>query len=133
MADWQGMARSNYFAVKDAGAFAAWLATIDGITVEPSDNDESRFMVWSAEGWPSSRNDEDDIIDIDFVDELLDQVAHGEVVLLIEANHDKARFVGGTALALRAGHDGMIKLSLDDIHELAAAQWPGAVITRAER
>lgn len=131
MADWQGMARSNYFMVKDAAAFTDWLKTVRDLHVS-ADRDDGRFMVWSDEGWPTTKEDDDELEDFDFVDELLRQVRKGEVVILMDINHDKARYVSGIALAYRAGHDHQIKLSLNDIYDLAETQWPDAQVTRAE-
>lgn len=116
MSAWQGLARSNCFAIKDLARFTQWLRSYPGLTVEPSDSDLNRVLVWAD---PSFRFDQ--LPTHDFLDELLAQVASGEVAVLVDAQRETGSSVGGAALAYRAGHDNLLKLSLADLEQPAWA------------
>jgi hypothetical protein len=109
---WQGLARSNCFAIKDLAGFSSWLRSIPGLAVEASDADQNRVLVWADHRFRFDRPRSND-----FLDELLDQVAAGEVAVLVDAQRETGSSVGGAALAYRAGHDNLLKLSLADLED----------------
>lgn len=126
MANWTGLARTNYFRVKDEAAFLEWVEAVYNLNVHQQDG---LFMVYAEDGWPSSRaklpseGDVDDEVDeFDFVDELYRHLADGEVLIGMEAGHEKARYVSGHAFAVRKG-DEILTLSIGDSYNMAKA-WP---------
>lgn len=110
MIHWQGLARSNCFAIKDLADFTQWLRSFPGLTVEASDSDCRRVLVWADQSFRF-----DQLHTHDFLDELLAQIASGEVAVLVDAQLETGNGVGGAALAYRAGHDDLLKLSLADL------------------
>lgn len=117
MTTWQGLSRSNCFAVKDVRAFAQWLSSIPGLRTEPSDSDRTGFLVWA-----DAPDAVEPITDNEFVAEIFAQVGQGEVAVLVDAARETGGAVAGASLAFRAGHDNLVKLTLADLDdELVAA------------
>ena len=107
---WQGLARSNCFAIKDLARFTQWLRSFPGLIVEASDSDCNRVLVWADHSFRF-----DQLRTHDFLVELLAQVASGDVAVLVDAQLETGKGIGGAALAYRAGHDDLLKLSLADL------------------
>lgn len=122
MADWFGMARSSYFAVKDAEAFKEWLAQFEAKLIEKQTEDGMLFGFYSEDefgGLPSRYPDDDDDVDaISLIEELAPHLAEGHVAIVMEAGSEKARYVTGTAWAI-AWHGAIERLSIDEIADRA--------------
>jgi hypothetical protein len=120
MADYIATARSNYFAVKNEAAFAAWCERRD-LATWTDDQDLSLHAISSDTchgDWPSYDPDEDG--DFDLAQELAAHLAPGHVAVLIEAGAEKLRYVSGSAVAVHP--DGRtVQLCLDDIYAMAKA------------
>jgi hypothetical protein len=133
MANYVSICRSNYFKVKDPKRFARWCAFF-GIAhwAETPQGLEGLHVAMasdSGDGWPSSHPETAN--DIDFEGELQQQLYPDTVAILISAEHEGLRFVGGHASALHA--DGRSEyISLRDIYAMARnAFGPDVTITEA--
>lgn len=146
------MLRSNYFAVKDEESFRRfcrrWGLKLIGDT-------EGRFGFLDAEskhfqshedrgeyflGWRGDRDDED-LDDGDdegpiephesasFPEQLAALLAYDNVAVVVEVDHDRMRYLTGTAWAVNSRNETK-DLALEDIYEVAAGL--GQYVTRAE-
>jgi len=132
MANWQGLARSNYFTVKDEEAFRA---TFEGVDVEILEED-GKFGLLSTEddtgAWPTYTYDEEtdeENDDFDVIEEVIPHLAEGSVAVFIEAGHEKARYISGYAYAVNSKGERRA-VNLNDIYKLAAEL--GSDVTEAE-
>ena len=139
-----GSTRSNYFAVKDAEAFKAFLkqagGDVDLIKGEGTQKGLVGFIVGRGSDsgcLPSQKEvfDPGDVggvtsyEDFDFIGELAPHLADGYVGVVIEIGCEGLRALNGTATAFN--NEGEIKqVSLGDIYDLAKGM--GATVTRAE-
>jgi len=130
MANYYESARTNYFRVKDADAFKAWLGTING--VELITDDKGRFgVLFNEDGVPSSRYNDttEDWDDFDFMEELAPHLADDSVAVLMGAGAEKLRYVQGYAVAIN--NKGEVRsLNLDAIYGMAKEL--GSEITEAQ-
>lgn len=124
MATYFAHARSNYFRVKDAGAFMGLCIEMD---LEHWTDDEGRHAVGGNEqGWPSMaqlneddpRADENGEWEFDMFEEISKHLEDGEVAIFMEAGNEAMRYVGGYAVAVNSKGETR-SLRLNDIHDLA--------------
>lgn len=130
MADYIATARSNYFRVKDFGAFKEAMAPLD-IEVRNSGGRAVIFSSTEFGDWPWQYYDEEaeDYVDLDFTAIVADHLEDGEVAIFMEAGAEKLRYIVGFAVAINNRHE-RIRISLDDIYDRAQAL--GTSITPAE-
>ena len=116
MANWYGASRSNYFNVKDEGAFREWAERRDleiftnlvgQLAVTPSSMSEDG-------SWPSY--DDDDDCEIDFQAELIEHLAEGQVAILMTIGAEKLRYLTGYSVAL-AWDGRRISVDIADIYD----------------
>jgi hypothetical protein len=103
MANYYGMARTNYFKVKDRHLFEEWLAKVPDTTLIERGNMVGISMYESDNGcFPSFffDDDHDEPTEFDIIAELSKHLAEGEVAILIEVGHEKARYACGWAAAV---------------------------------
>lgn len=129
MANWQGSARSNYFAVKDEAAFREW-ATKRELTVATNRDHKDLFALLANGtddgGWPTSAyvepnedNDPDGYVEFDIVQEVADShLADGHVAVFLEVGAEKLRYVTGFAVAINNKGERK-ELTLGSIYDLA--------------
>lgn len=152
MADFYGTSRSNYFRVKDEGAFLNFIGHVPGLVHELDDKDPALHMIWGDDGFgcfpnyaviakeemPScpwaadgSRGVETiedsgdgESMDVQFsLPELLSQfLADGEVAVLIQAGAEKLRYISGWAVAID-NTGKKVSINLSDIYELAVKKF----------
>ena len=126
----EGVARSNYFKVKDEAAFRK---ALDGVNVRVVDDDE-HFALISNDGfgWPSEvwKEGEDDCEEIDVVAILREHLADGEIAVFMQAGHEGQRACWGHAIAFDNTNT-FVEIMLDDIYALAKQKF-GKKPTRAE-
>jgi hypothetical protein len=121
MANFHAFTRSNYFRVKDAGAFKAWcnkrsleawtkpIEGMDACYAFTADTGECR-------GWPSYDGDD---CEIDFTAELAEHLDRRDVAVLFEVGANRHRYIIGQATAINA--DGRtILINIRDIYGAAA-------------
>ena len=116
MANWYGTSRSNYFNVKDEGAFREWAERrgleiftnlVGQLAVAPSS--------MSGDGsWPSY--DYDDDCEIDFQAELIEHLAEGQVAIIMTIGAEKLRYLTGYSVAL-AWDGRRISVDIADIYD----------------
>jgi hypothetical protein len=116
MADWWGHSRSNYFKIKDRHAFVSWLNDVGEVSVLAEENGLVAIAGESFGGWPHVRGD--DCEEFDFVGELSQHLAEGEIAVLIEAGNEKLRYITGHAVAVNS-HGQRTEISLYDIYDQA--------------
>lgn len=132
MANWYGAARSNYVKVADMPGLQAALAPWP-VRISPSAEDPSLVCFLSEEldcgGWPSFV--EESVPDPDSPDfeietevefdpevQILPFLEPRQVLIMLEAGHEKLRYITGQALAFCQGKPS-ICLSLNDIYTMA--------------
>ena len=129
-----GSIRSNYFAVKDAEAYKAFLNQFGG-DVELIEGEGDRkglvgFIVGRASDsgcLPTTKGPDEE--DCDFIGELAPHLADGYVGVVIEIGSEGLRALNGNATAFN--NEGEIRqVDLADIYDLAKGL--GAQVTRAE-
>ena len=114
--DYTGIARTNYFGVKDANAFIAWTETLNGIRVERRGD---LFALLTEEGWPSSRSTDDcDDEELDIVQEVIPHIADGVVAIFMEIGNEGLRYLVGIATAVNNRAE-TCQVTLDSIYKLA--------------
>lgn len=121
MADYQGTARSNYFRVQDLAGLSASVSRFS-MHVQPHPERPDYAMLFPTTddgGWVTwTMNDEDYGEDLEFdpAEHICPYMAHGEVVILLEAGAEKTRYISGYARAFT--WDGRhVELALSDIYK----------------
>ncbi len=107
MANYYGAIRSNYFRVKNEEEFKK---LIDNVTAEDevyvfneTSNTGEKLFGFGCNGsiYGLCSEDEDCELDYDdFVRELQDVVAEDDAIIIMEAGHEKLRYIVGTALVV---------------------------------
>jgi hypothetical protein len=133
MANFDGVGRSNYVRVTDEAAFRAAAGRLN---CEVLTDSEGRFGIADDNGdgtgfcFLNFSDDPDEPEDYDPVLELAPLLAEGEVMVLMEAGHEKYRYISGWARAFdRSGES--VAVSLNDIYGLAEQKFPGASVSPA--
>ena len=131
MANYYSSARTNYFRVKDVGAFNAWFKEFEEGGGAELVNEENTFAILfdQESGVPSSRQNGDDFDEIDFMSELSEHLADDEVAILQESGAEKLRYIVGYAVAINNKGERR-KISIDGIYDLAKEL--GKNVTQAE-
>ena len=120
MANYEGASRTNYFKVKDESAFRAWAEKFslevieqDGLFgVLPGNTDEGTFHLFDEEL--------DDTRDI--CDDIAEHLTDDSIAVVMEAGHEKLRYVSGWAVAINSKGE-RVQIVLDDIYEQAMAKF----------
>lgn len=122
MANWYGAARSNYVQISDMEGLKASLKPFP-ISIEEKGG---LFCLLSEDpdsgGWPSSAYLDDDYEnEFSFEEHVMPYVKEGEVLIVMEAGHEKMRYITGYAEAYIRKPTGIesVSISLADIYALA--------------
>lgn len=140
MANYNATSRSNYFKVKDADAFKAWVVTIPDLRAVSSTERTDAFAIISDDGdtgqWPITYGDcgsdasEEEYVDINWSTDLGTHLVDGEVCIMMSAGSEGTRYVCGGAFAFdNTGKT--VRVSLDEIYTKAAKAF-GVTPTVAE-
>jgi hypothetical protein len=131
MANYYGMARTNYFAVKDAQAFLAEIENIPDLQLDGNSDPQSVCILSESEsGWVWSYYDEEtgEDTEVDWEGIFTRCLADGSVAIIMEIGNEKLRYLSGIAVAYN--NKGETRdVSLDNIYTLAEEL--GENITRA--
>jgi len=138
MANYQGVARTNYVTLTDlAGA----MAYIEQFPIKVVEKDGKHALLddhGDGGGWPTYEVDDDgNDIEFDFV-EFMQFVKEGEVLVLMESGAEKQRYVSAYASAYVKRPDGSVgvhTMTLSDIYDQALEEFGESVtcdISRAE-
>lgn len=129
MANYCATARSNYFRIKDAGAFKKWCQKRrlnswikdDRYAISPDETTET--------GWPRYDGDTDDEIDLEL--ELSKHLDPSDIAVLMEIGSEKLRYLTGEAVAVSASGE-TCRVSLDDIYNHAIESFLAEHLTITE-
>jgi len=121
MANFYGTARTNYFKVKDAEAFKAWVEDLPSVVLIEKDGLFGFYSDCPDSGtFPSSRWDDEkeDFVEIDLTAELAEFLTDDTIAVLMEAGAEKKRYISAWAQAVN--HKGEVEtISLFDIYGMA--------------
>jgi hypothetical protein len=136
MANYYAMWRTNYFKVEDKAAFLKWVELIydtPNVRFKQQPDGAVLAVMYAGDqsdfgGIPCQRDDGDgnEVEDFDFCMELGAFLALGEVAIVMEAGHEKARYVCGHAIAVIKEHDGDVgymSMRLSDIYRKVREEW----------
>lgn len=126
MATWVGVARTNYFRVKDRTAFEEDMEGFPGVDMVWNNDYVALF---GEEGyWPSYRmldRETEDFVEEDIDDfgfEVSKHLLDGDVVVLQSAGFEKQRYVTGYASAFNSKGE-CLTVSIDDIYDKIKSAW----------
>lgn len=128
MANWYGIARSNYVLVKELQSLRRALEPWP-ISIHKKHADDSDFDVYvcflsdeqDSGGWPTIcwMDGDDDETEFDPVRLICPHMAEGQVLVMMESGAEKLRYITGHAVAYT--HDGReVHVDLTDIYSKAA-------------
>lgn len=124
MANYYAAARSNAFTVRDINALEEDLEGLDVTVISENPEQPNQVLLLCDEtddgAWPSSRYDEktDDYEDLSIHEIVAKHLAVGHVAVLMEAGHEKLRYLVGSAVAVNAAGETR-RVELNDIYPLA--------------
>lgn len=119
MANWYGIARTNYVKVKDFDALTKFIeglpievqphpTAVNFVSFSPADNDTGDFDHWYPECWDWPQ--------------IAGHFVEGQVLIVMTAGHEKSRYLTGYASAIT--WDGRVtEVSIDDIYEKAVREF----------
>ena len=133
MANYYGYARSNYFKVKDVDKFREFVSKLPGAEFIEDSAGRVGFLGDMECGLPSFTWDEEsqEETEIDLEQEIATHLAEGEVAILMEAGHEKLRYVTGFASAVNWKGE-TASVSINDIYRMAQEELGGENVTQAE-
>jgi len=135
MADWYGSNRSNYFKVKNVGAFEKFLDSWGAKLWKKPDQKTGEMLCGFTStndkgNLPDLREEQDHDLEFDdFTKELAEHLEDGEVAIMMEAGAEKLRYITGFALAINSKGE-TASIALREIYD--KAQSLGNVRTRCE-
>lgn len=142
MANWIGVARSNYFHVADRDAFDDMIAPIRnaGLEVVSKGGDPTWIALIADDenGWPSEYEPEDEndpqadafgMVQFDIAEIVAPFLVDGEVAIFMETGFEKAKYVTGVTVAINNKGERR-RVDLYDIYDLAREI--GSYLTKAE-
>lgn len=126
MANWTGMARTNYFRVKDPKAFDKLL---EEFGAEHQQRGDQYVLFDQDDGWFSTLRVTTDPVtgdvtedeDADLLEAVAEHLLEGEILVYTQAGHEKYRYATGIALAT----DGKkwLKIELADVYAKAKEEF----------
>lgn len=121
MADYIAQTRSNYFKVKDEQSFREFCLQYSLEVIEQKSEEESNVTLFGfmLDGSiPTGLLVECEWVDADFLKDLSDELAFGQVAVVMEVGTEKMRYLNGYAVAVN--HRGrIVEVSLNQIYLLA--------------
>ncbi len=123
MANWYGIARTNYVKVKDVDALTKFL---DGFSVEIHKHPTMPGYVMFSPGEMSdyggfsyqAYDEDDNEIEFDWANDIASHLCEGQILIVHEVGWEKLRYLTGHAIAVT--WDGRETfLNIDDIYEKA--------------
>jgi hypothetical protein len=125
MADWNGVARTNYVRFADIDGLKEAIKPFD-LTVEAHPNGTHHCIDSSDQfgGWPTFHWDEekDEEIEFSFEEHVAPYLEKGEVLVTLECGAEKLRYLSGNAHAYHFDGEkvSVTSVSMNDIYEKAA-------------
>jgi len=131
MANYYGVARTNYFAVVDQALFADFCDRW-GVEAIADDGDPALvgfLCTGNDDGFPVGYRDEDgDLVEADIAAALAPLLVEGYIAVGMESGHEAFRYVAGVAWAVNSRGE-VRSVTLDDIYDQARAL--GSHVTEA--
>lgn len=120
MANYEGVARTNYFRVKVEQKFRDWAKKRQCDIAEGRGNQKGTFAIFPNDYHEGSFLDWDPETEehIDIMDELADHLADGSVAIIMESGHEKLRYISGYAEAINNKKERVL-VGLRDIYNKA--------------
>lgn len=140
MSNWEGMSRTNYVTIEDLDGLEESVSPFE-LEIAEDDSSPGKFcFITETEygDWPFSGYDfeTDTEVELSVDQHIMPFVKEGEVLVIMEAGHEKARYISGNASAYIRRGDSVdrVSLSLQDIYTRAAEKFnvPMESITPAE-
>lgn len=123
-------ARTNYFEVRDPGAFRQKMEAGFGGLIRLTEQD-GKFAVIATNGdWPDEILRDGNFEAVGFIYMVAEHLIDGEVAVFMQAGHEGNRYVFGYAVAITNALK-PIEVNLANIYELAGKAF-GKAPTRAE-
>ena len=131
MANYEGVARSNYFQVLDVDAFRTWAKDLELAVIEDADEPGAVGLISHTDDgtWPACNLET--MEDIDFGRLLAQHLAPGQIAILMEIGHEKTCYLGGYAVAINS-EGRQVSISLYDIYKLAQKKFGVDSVSCAE-
>ena len=131
MANYEGVARSNYFQVLDVNAFRTWAKDLELEVIEDADEPGAVGLISHTDDgtWPACNLET--MEDIDFGRLLAQHLAPGQIAILMEIGHEKTCYLGGYAVAINS-EGRQVSISLYDIYKLAQKKFGVDSVSCAE-
>ena len=131
MANYEGVARSNYFQVLDVDAFRTWAKDLELEVIENTDEPDAVGLISHTDDgtWPACNLET--MEDIDFGRLLAQHLAPGQIAILMEIGHEKTCYLGGYAVAINS-EGRQVSISLYDIYKLAQKKFGVDSVSCAE-
>ena len=125
MANWNGIARTNYVKIKDVDALMNF---IDGLPLEVERHPVEASFVCFTPAWSDTGDFDHSFCDDDGNDEFWDwthiaeHLVEGQVLVVMTVGHEKARYLTGFTSAIT--WDGrVVSINIDDIYAKAAQEF----------
>lgn len=135
MATMQGIARTNYFRVKNGAAFRASMDRFDVQIVEEPIDGEQHFAVFDTINggiWPIDvEGMGQKLIPVSFPHLISEHLLAGQIAILMGISYEGTRSMQGHALAIDATGS-IVKVELDDIYEKVRLDW-GRTVAESEK
>ncbi len=125
MANWYGIARSNYVRVKDYNAFKAWVETLPEVEIAEREGMYALLVTRDSDsgGWPSYREGKDgEDEEIDIAAEIAEHLMLGEVFIYCEVGAEKQCYLTAWTIAVNDKGE-KIQVSIDDIYSMVKDRW----------
>ena len=131
MANYIAVCRTNYFKVKDIDAFLEEMESIPDIKVDVEKDKGCVIMGNNADGagWPSMKQDGDEMVEFDLPENVSRHLEDGEVAIFIECGSEKLCYLVGYAEAINNQGE-REEVTINDIYKKALSL--GNNVTRAE-
>ena len=131
MANYEGVARSNYFQVLDVNAFRTWAKDLELEVIENTDEPGAVGLISHTDDgtWPACNLET--MEDIDFGRLLAQHLAPGQIAILMEIGHERMCYLGGYAVAINS-EGRQVSISLYDIYKLARKKFGVDSVSCAE-
>ena len=131
MANWYGVARSNYFAVKNKKKFLKDMAQLEVEVqtqeLEPKKVKYAIFSISEEGGWNNWDKEGEQICYVQLISKhLVDK----EICVLVECGAEKHRYLTGQSCAFDSSGK-TVSVSIDDVYEKAKAEF-GKLPSQAE-
>jgi hypothetical protein len=128
MAQWIGIARTNYVKVQDLEGLTQKLKDTEIRLTEGHAEHKGMYalIAGAGDGWPTTVFDaahEDGEWEFSLQEDVVPFLAPGQVFVAMEVGFEKERYVTGNAVAFNTTTGKLLQVNLNDIYDLAKDMW----------